>query len=95
MNMLMYWEILKFAIENKYHFFDFGRSSKDSGTYRFKQQWGAQPKASFWHYWLAQDIEMPSLNPNNPKFALAISVWKKLPIFVTKWLGPHIVKNLP
>jgi len=95
MNMLMYWEILKFAIEKNYRYFDFGRSSKDAGTYKFKQQWGAQPKPSYWHYWLAQDVEMPGLNPKNPKYALVIYVWKKLPIFITKWLGPHIVKNLP
>ncbi len=95
MNMLLYWEILKFAINNNYQYFDFGRSSKDAGTYRFKQQWGAKPKPSYWHYWLADGGELPNLNPKNPKYALVISIWKKLPIFITKWLGPHIVKNLP
>ncbi|VAW53745.1 FIG070318: hypothetical protein [hydrothermal vent metagenome] len=95
MNMLLYWEILKFAIEKNYQYFDFGRSSKNAGTYKFKQQWGAQAKPSYWHYWLAEGVELPSLNPKNPKYALVINIWKKLPIFVTKWLGPHIVKNLP
>ena len=94
-NMLLYWEILKFAIENRYRYFDFGRSSKDSGTFRFKQQWGAQPKQLYWHYWLAEDVELPKLNPDNPKYALAISVWKRVPIFITKRLGPLIVRNLP
>jgi FemAB-related protein (PEP-CTERM system-associated) len=95
LNMLLYWEVLKFAIENKYRYFDFGRSSKDSGTYRFKQQWGAKPKPCFWHYWLNNNTEIPSLNPSNPKYKLLISLWKKTPVWITKYIGPGIVKNLP
>jgi FemAB-related protein (PEP-CTERM system-associated) len=95
MNMLLYWEVLKFAIENQYRYFDFGRSSKASGTFRFKQQWGAKPKQLYWHYWLSGNAELPELNPNNPKFALAINIWKRLPIKITKLLGPIIVRNLP
>ena len=94
-NMLLYWEVLKFAIKNKYLYFDFGRSTKDSGTFRFKQQWGAKPKQLYWHYWLSDNVEMPRLNPGNPKFALAINVWRRLPVFITKLIGPFIVKNLP
>ena len=95
MNMLLYWEVLKFAIKNQYQYFDFGRSSKNSSTFRFKQQWGAKPKQMYWHYWLPENVELPRLNPDNPEFALAISVWKKIPVIITKWLGPLIVKNLP
>jgi len=94
-NMLMYWEVLCFAIENGYQFFDFGRSSKDSGTYQFKRQWGALPRQSYWHYWLSTGKSLPSLNPDNPKYKIAIKMWKHLPIPVTKVLGPMIVKNLP
>jgi len=94
-NMLLYWEVLKFAVENRYRYFDFGRSSKDSGTFRFKQQWGAKPKQCYWHYWLKGDAKLPSLNPNNPKYKLMISVWKRIPVSITKWIGPGIVKNLP
>ena len=48
-NMFMYWEVLKFAIANRYKTFDFGRSTIDSGTFRFKKQWGAEPKQLYWH----------------------------------------------
>lgn len=95
MNMLLYQKFLKFAVENKYSYFNFGRSSKDSGTYRFKQQWGAVPKQLHWHYWLNSGCELPSLNPDNPKYALVIKLWKHLPLAVTKILGPRIVRNLP
>lgn len=95
MNMLLYWEVLKFAIANGYSSFDFGRSSIGSGTFRFKQQWGAKQKQLFWHYWLSENADLPELNPNNPKYKLAINVWKRLPIIVTQYLGPSIVKYLP
>ena len=95
MNMLLYWEVLKYAIDNKFRLFDFGRSSKDAGTYRFKRQWGARPRQLYWHYWLKQGSALPALNPANPKYALAIRIWKKMPLSMTTRLGPLIVKNLP
>ncbi len=95
MNMLLYWEILKFAIKQNYSQFDFGRSSKNTGTYRFKQQWGAQPKQLYWHYWLGNSETPPSLNPSNPKYAIIINVWKRLPMILANFLGPAIVKHLP
>lgn len=95
MNMFLYWEILQFAIKKKFKYFDFGRSTIDSGTYRFKRQWGAKQEQLYWHYWLADRADLPSLNPDNPKFALAITVWKKMPVFITKFIGPYIVQNLP
>jgi FemAB-related protein (PEP-CTERM system-associated) len=94
-NMLLYWEVLKFAIDKKYSQFDFGRSSRDAGTYRFKQQWGARPRQLYWHYWLKSGEELPSLNPDNPKFALAINIWKRLPLAICNLLGPSVVGNLP
>ena len=93
--MLMYWEVLKFAISQGVESFDFGRSTIDGGTYRFKRQWGAIPKQLYWHYWLNEGEQLPALNPSNPKYALMISIWKKIPVLLTKYLGPPIVKNLP
>jgi len=94
-NMLMYWEVLKYAINNKFKTFDFGRSSIDSGTYRFKKQWGAEPVQLYWHYWLNEGQNLPALTPSNPKYKLAIKAWQKLPLFVANRIGPMIVKNLP
>ncbi|MDJ0806106.1 MAG: FemAB family PEP-CTERM system-associated protein [Gammaproteobacteria bacterium] len=94
-NMLLYWEVLKFGMGQGFEWFDFGRSTIDAGTYRFKRQWGAQPKQLYWHYWLREGQKLPSLNPSNPKYALMIAMWKKLPLALTRVLGPPIVKNLP
>jgi len=94
-NMLMYWTILEFACHQGYKQFDFGRSTVGESTYKFKQQWGAQPVQCYWHYWLPSGNELPEINPHNPKYKLLIHTWQRLPIGITKWIGPHIVKNLP
>lgn len=94
-NMFMYWKVLEFAISQGYKVFDFGRCSKDSGTYKFKEQWGAQPIPMHWDYCLPPGESLPELNPNNPKFKLLIAVWQRLPVWLTRLIGPHIVKSLP
>ena len=94
-NMLLYSAVLEFACREGFKEFDFGRSSVDSGTYRFKQQWGAHPRQLYWYYWLAGGRSLPELNPDNPKFKAAISVWQHLPLPVANIIGPHIVKYLP
>jgi FemAB-related protein (PEP-CTERM system-associated) len=94
-NMSMYWKILEFAVQQGFSVFDFGRCSQDAGTYRFKQQWGAQPLKLYWDYVLPEGGKLPALNPDNPKFRLLIAVWQRLPVRLTNLLGPHIVKGLP
>jgi serine/alanine adding enzyme len=94
-NMLLYWSVLRHATLGGCRRFDFGRSSKDAGTYRFKEQWGAQPEQLRWHYWLASGGEPPQLNPHNPKYRMAIGLWKRLPLRAANFLGPLIVRNLP
>lgn len=94
-NMLMYWTAQKRAIERGSTVFDFGRSSRDSGTFNFKRQWGAEPVPHYWHYWLRDGGDLPALNPSNPRFALAIAAWQRLPLWLANTLGPPIVRNLP
>ena len=94
-NMLLYWEVLSEAIRGGYKKFDFGRGTKDGGTHRFKKQWGGQETELHWYYLLAPGEQLPEVNKENPKYALAINVWKKLPLFITKMAGPSIVKQLP
>jgi FemAB-related protein (PEP-CTERM system-associated) len=94
-NMLLYWHALKFSCESGYRQFDFGRCTLHSTTYKFKEQWGAKPIQLYWHYWLSDGHPLPELSPSNPKFTLAIQLWKRLPLLLTKFLGPKIVKNIP
>ena len=94
-NMELYWQMLSHACGEGCQVFDFGRSSRDSATYRFKKQWGAEPLQLHWNYWLAGGGELPRLNPDNPKYRLAIAAWQRLPIWATRLIGPRLVKYLP
>ena len=94
-NVLLYWEMLKLAIELNMATFDFGRSTPHEGTYHFKAQWGARPQPLFWEYWLADGARLPDRSPKNRKFETVISVWQRLPVVVTRFLGPSIVRNIP
>lgn len=94
-NVFLYWQMLRFAVERGFRTFDFGRSTPGEGTYKFKEQWGAQPRELVWEYWTAAGHGVPNLNPANPKFGLAIRAWQRLPVAVATALGPRIVRNIP
>jgi FemAB-related protein (PEP-CTERM system-associated) len=94
-NNLLYWEAIQFAIGRGCSAFDFGRSTPNEGTYNFKKQWGALPVQLHWQYLLDQGEALPELSPKNPKFEAAIRIWKRLPVGLTRLVGPGIVRNIP
>ncbi len=94
-NMMLYWNALEYASDNGFKQFDFGRSTPNEGTYKFKEQWGAKPLQLYWHYWLPDTSSLPEINPHNPKYKYAIKIWQHLPLCITNSIGPKIVKNIP
>ncbi len=93
-NMLMYWQLLKRAVGRGQRAFDFGRSTTEGNTFRFKKQWGAVPYPAVWQYHIRQGA-VGEMRPDNPRFRRAICVWQKLPLGVTRLLGPRIVRGIP
>ncbi|WP_062059842.1 FemAB family XrtA/PEP-CTERM system-associated protein [Cellvibrio sp. OA-2007] len=94
-NMWMYRRILSFAIQQGCTYFDFGRSTLDAGTYKFKKQWGAEPCQHYWYCVLPPNTPKPEMNPDNPKLKLFVALWKWLPVWAANILGPHIIKGIP
>lgn len=94
-NMLLYHDSFAKAIECGCKVFDFGRCSKEGGTYKFKKQWGSREHQLYWYYALPDGEEIPEINPENAKYDLAIRMWQKLPVGITRILGPPIIKNIP
>jgi len=94
-NNLLYWRIITHAIETGHKSLDFGRSSPTAGTYTFKEQWGARPEPLYWEYVMQNGGELPNMSPSNPKYRAAINLWTRLPLQVTNFLGPHIVRSIP
>lgn len=93
-NMLMYWRLICRAIERKANCFDFGRSTLDGGTYRFKKQWGAVACPSIWQYYARQG-DVNERRPDNPRYQRAIAIWQRLPVALTRLIGPPIIRGIP
>lgn len=94
-NEFLYWKAIEMACGVRAGHLDLGRSSIGAGTYTFKLQWKPKVVPLFWSYWLPAGRALPELAPSNPKYALAITCWKKLPVRVANGIGPHIVRNIP
>jgi FemAB-related protein (PEP-CTERM system-associated) len=93
-NNLLYWEIIQYSCARGCKWFDFGRSSIDSGTYNFKRQWGAKPTQLYWQT-LGKNGQHNTTSPaESPKYRMVQMVWKHLPVSFTRGLGPHIRKYL-
>ena len=93
-NMLLYWAMLDFACKNGFKFFDFGRSSPDEGTYKFKRQWGSKSVELNWHRIVLNGPSTDSGKTEKEKFSPFIELWKRLPLYVTRILGPPIRKHI-
>lgn len=93
-NMLLYWGAMAAACDGGFERFDFGRSSPDSGTYRFKAQWGGTPIPLHWYYPF-HNGSLPDLSPQSPRYQRAVQCWRKLPLAVTNTVGPWLTRGLP
>lgn len=93
-NNLLYWEAIRWASENGFTRFDFGRSSPGSGTYHFKKQWGASEEPLHWQF-LGLDKKDPGLvEAEDVRFLLASRIWKHLPLSIANCVGPRIRGHL-
>jgi serine/alanine adding enzyme len=95
MNEYLYWNAIQWACRSGVRELNLGRCSIDGGTFRFKMQWNPEVRSLFWYYWLASGSELPEFSANNPRYALAVRCWKKMPLPLANRLGPWIVRNIP
>jgi FemAB-related protein (PEP-CTERM system-associated) len=91
----MYWRLMQSAAVRGHRHFDFGRSKVGSGSWAFKRGWRMHERPLGYRYLLVRARQMPNLNPTNPRYGLAIRVWKRLPLAITNALGPVLVRNIP
>jgi len=94
-NMLLYWNCLKFAADNGKKIFDFGRSTENEGTFRFKKQWGARSVPLFWYSPISNDstCSAPDVTKSSRRERIA-EIWKKIPVPIANSAGPHIRKYI-
>jgi FemAB-related protein (PEP-CTERM system-associated) len=93
-NDFMYWEVMRRACAEGIRVFDFGRSKVGTGTFAYKSIWGFAPQPLHHEYFLLRQSELPNVNPLNPKYALWVALWRRLPLFVANVLGPRNSRGL-
>jgi FemAB-related protein (PEP-CTERM system-associated) len=89
---LLYWEVIRSACEKGLRWLDFGRSSPGGGTYRFKMQWGGRERALPWQVDPSQSASL--VDSDDPRYRWMIQAWQRLPVPVTRVIGPVIRKRL-
>ena len=98
-NDMLYWEIMSWASKKGLKYFDFGQcdpnaeiGSHASGIYKFKSKWNATLyERPYFHYNLKEEKISSS---DNKKYKKMINLWKILPSFLIKIIGPRISSQL-
>ena len=93
-NMLMYWQTIRTACVEGFRRFDFGRSSRGSGTYRFKKQWGALESPLFWYTIPIHGRPRPVSADDGGVGTFLTRAWSRLPLPLTRGFGPRIRRYL-
>jgi FemAB-related protein (PEP-CTERM system-associated) len=94
-NNFLWWELIKFAAQSGMNTFDFGRSKKGTGAYAFKKKWNPKITDLDYQVFLVKRKTAPNFSPANRKFEVATQVWSHLPLWLTKRLGPRVVRWIP
>lgn len=93
-NMKLYWEMMKHAMARGNTRFNFGRSTADSGTHRFKLQWGGHDEPLHWYQGGSSAVNTTP-SSDSRVFSLASIVWRRLPLSVATFVGGRIVRYIP
>jgi serine/alanine adding enzyme len=93
-NMLLYWETIRTACVEGFRRFDFGRSSRGSGTYRFKKQWGAVDSPLFWYTIPLHGRAHTVSADDGGVGSFLTSAWRHVPLTLTRGFGPRIRRFL-
>lgn len=91
-NMLLTWALMQESIRRGAHAFNFGRSTPGSNTHEYKQQWGGHDIQLPWATW-GRKSGPP--DQNSTKYRIACAVWSRLPVGLTKRIGPPLARQLP
>lgn len=90
-NDLKCWQLQVHARRSGHALMDYGRSKAGTGSMDFKKLWGFEAVPLAYAFRLVGDSEIPQNNPMNPKYRLAIRVWRRLPRAVVDVIGPRVI----
>ena len=94
-NYLLTWEAIRYYCLAGASLLDFGTSTVKSNQYEFKSRWGMRSVQLHYQYWTRPGHKLSLAKPDNSKYKKKIELWKKLPLWVTRFAGPYISRSLP
>lgn len=92
-NDLLYWKFVEWACKNKYKYIDFGQGDKNAqdehtiGLNKYKEKWGAD-------YYDKFTFSNREIKLGQKRYGKMRKIWAKLPLFLTKIIGPKIIPRL-
>jgi len=96
---LALWEIMRDALDNGFTYLDMGRSPKEANASKFKGQWGGQSRPIYQTVIMKNDYENSNSLTNqvqsDERFQLFMQVWPRLPLSLTRYLGPKLRWHIP
>lgn len=93
-NYLLYWRMIEASCGRGCTRFDMGRSESGSPNLDFKENWGPEVVTLHYNYYLRKRREIPYVDPRNPRYRLPIAAWRRVPLAVTRRLGPRLMPGL-
>jgi FemAB-related protein (PEP-CTERM system-associated) len=94
-NMGLYWAFMERAVAAGLARFNFGRCTPDSGTHRFKKQWGSRDEPLWWYQSTPSGAAAATPSPDEGAYAWGPRLWKRLPLPLANLIGPRIVRSIP
>lgn len=86
-SVLLYWEMIKYSIQNNKEIFSFGRSSDNSSLLNFKRQWKPIEKKIYFSYSENRQLSLK-------KLTFLTRLWKLMPLPIANVLGPKIANKI-
>ena len=90
---LLSWKSIEWACERDYDYYDLGRTRRDTGVHQFKKSWGGdEVELVDYHYFPNGPVDLP--DAEDGQYDLPKRVWRKLPLPVTRLVGPYVRKGI-
>jgi len=93
-NYILNWAAIEHYCARGMKAYDFGRSTIGSGPHTFKARWGARPVPLCWQYWAADGKDVVPARPDDPRYRRKVEMWKRMPLWMSRLLGPAISPGL-
>lgn len=90
----LYWSVIERYCRLGLKLFDLGRSLIGSGNETFKLKWKPRKVPLAYWYYLPRGGRVPELNQKSARFQFAMRMWRRLPAFVVRVLGPVLIRGI-